>query len=324
MPKIDRAADAARLKLLAPVPATLHPAAVYLASLSEGSRATMRHALDAIASLLTGGECDALTLDWSKLRYQHTAAVRASLVQRFAPATAKKMVCALRRVLKEAARLGLMGYEDYARAVDLPRIDTPPQKLKGRALATDEIALLMDACESEARTIGIRDAAILAILRGGGLRREELAQLELKDYNPLLGELEIRSGKRKSYRKVYLPAEAIAIVEEWLEIRSRQPGALITPVRKGGKVELRHMSGDAVLKIVKRRGKKAGVADFSPHDFRRTFCSELLDDNDVVTVQKLAGHATPVTTAKYDRRGEETKRKAVERLSIPRHHRTTQ
>jgi len=183
---------------------------------------------------------------------------------------------------------------------------------------------LMDACESEARTIGIRDAAILAILRGGGVRREELVNLELKDYNPILGELEIRSGKRKSYRKVYLPAMAIAIVEEWLEIRSRQPGALITPVRKGGKVELRHMSGDAVLKIVKRRGKKAGVANFSPHDFRRTFCSELLDDNDVVTVQKLAGHATPVTTAKYDRRGEETKRKAVERLSIPRHQRTTQ
>ncbi len=37
---------------------------------------------------------------------------------------------------------------------------------------------------------------------------------------------------------------------------------------------------------------------------------------DIVTVQKLAGHASPVTTAKYDRRGEETKRLAVQRLGF--------
>jgi integrase len=37
---------------------------------------------------------------------------------------------------------------------------------------------------------------------------------------------------------------------------------------------------------------------------------------DLVTVQKLAGHASPVTTASYDRRGEETKRAAVQRLSL--------
>jgi site-specific recombinase XerD len=38
---------------------------------------------------------------------------------------------------------------------------------------------------------------------------------------------------------------------------------------------------------------------------------------DLVTVQKLAGHASPETTAKYDRRGEEAKQRAVQRLSIP-------
>jgi hypothetical protein len=39
---------------------------------------------------------------------------------------------------------------------------------------------------------------------------------------------------------------------------------------------------------------------------------------DIVTVQKLAGHASPIQTAKYDRRGEQTKRNAVQSLSIPR------
>ena len=49
----------------------------------------------------------------------------------------------------------------------------------------------------------------------------------------------------------------------------------------------------------------------------RTFCSDLLDAGvDIVTVQKLAGHSSPVTTAKYDRRGEETKRRAVQCLKL--------
>lgn len=304
------------LKLTTPVPLAQHPAFVYLDSLAAGSVPTMRQSLNAIASLLTDGECDANTLDWTKLRYQHTCAIRTALKQKYAPATANKMLCALRRVLKEAVRLDLIDPTDYTKAVDLGSISNK-RKIRGRALSKDEIADLLSVCLNDLNPGGARDAALIGILRGGGLRRAEVVKLELQDFEADTGALQIYQGKGGKDRLVYLPDGAISLVEGWLEVRGKAPGALLCPIRKGGVVQLRHMCADAVLKIVRRRAAQAGVESFSPHDFRRTFCSDLLDAGiDIVTVQKLAGHASPVTTAKYDRRGEEVKRRAVQKLGF--------
>jgi site-specific recombinase XerD len=78
------------------------------------------------------------------------------------------------------------------------------------------------------------------------------------------------------------------------------------------------MSDQAVLDIFRQRGEQAQVSAFFPHNFRRTFISNLLDAGaDISTVQKLAGHASPVTMARYDRRGEAAKRKAARLLHMP-------
>src|SRR5919197_4902117 len=69
--------------------------------------------------LLSDGRCDALSLDWTALRYPHTAAVRAQLAERYAVATANQHLSALRGVLKECWRLGYVEAEAYRRAVDL-------------------------------------------------------------------------------------------------------------------------------------------------------------------------------------------------------------
>ncbi len=80
-------------------------------------------------------------------------------------------------------------------------------------------------------------------------------------------------------------------MSDWLIWRGEEAGALFYPTRRGGKVEHRRMTDQAVLDILRQRGKEAQIASFSPHDFRRTFISNLLDRGaDISTVQKLAGH----------------------------------
>ena len=74
-----------------------NPTLVYLASLSEGSRRTMRKALDTIAGVLTSGRADAATLPWWEFRFQHTAAVRSRLAEMYAPATANRVTFAVLR-----------------------------------------------------------------------------------------------------------------------------------------------------------------------------------------------------------------------------------
>ncbi|BAZ36751.1 phage integrase (plasmid) [Calothrix sp. NIES-4101] len=303
------------LLLTEPLPLTLHPAAVYLDSLAPGSRPTMEQALNAIAALLSDDKCDYMTLDWAALRYQHTAAVRSALMKKHAPATANKMMCALRRVLEEAFKLDLIDARDYQKAVDLRSIKSS-KKQRGRALKQDEITALMRVCQEDSSPLGVRDAALIWILRCG-LRRAEVVNLNLKDFDAATGELGIVGSKGDVDRTVYMPASAIAAVSDWLVVRGRRPGPLLHPSRKGGFIDYKRMTPQSVLMIMRKRAEEAGVERFSPHDFRRTFCSDLLDKGvDIVTVQKLAGHASPVTTGKYDRRGEETKRKAMEKLDI--------
>ncbi len=313
----DLASITSPLALTIPPPLTEHPAAVYLAGLGAGSRRTMREALDTIARLLTNGRCDHLTLDWAALRYKHTAALRAALLKKYSPATANKMLGGLRRVLKEALRLELIDPLDYARAVDLRGVKVT-LSLRGRALSETEIVALMEVCFNDPQPTGARDAALFALLRGSGVRRTEAVNLNLSDLNRDTGALAVRQGKGRKDRTVYLPPSAVQVLENWLRVRGRVSGPLLTHVRKGGTVVLRRLTSQSVLFLLSKRAAEAGVAPLSPHDFRRSFISDLLDAGiDMVTVQKLAGHQDPATTSRYDRRGEEALRRAVSVLHVP-------
>lgn len=275
----------------------------------------MKQSLNAIAFLVTDGTHDAFTFEWQQLRYQHTAAIRSALMEKYAPATANKMLAAMKRTLQEARRLQLMTAEDYDRAVDIQPIKDQ-KLLKGRALSAAEISTLLNACTSDPTATGLRDAAMLCCLRVG-LRRSEVVGLNLADFESTVGVLIVLGGKGRKDRVVYLPQKANAHVVRWVELRGNTPGALFVPINKANRIVYKHLTDQAVLTIMRSRAKKAGIAHFTPHDLRRTFISDMLDSGiDISTVQQLAGHADPSTTVRYDRRGEETKRKAIEVLSL--------
>ena len=292
-----------------------HPAAVYLASLANGSKRTMRQALDTIAGLLVNN-ADAAAVDWSRVRFQHTAAIRSKLAEDYSPATVNKMLCALRGTLKAAWQLGLMSAEDYHKAASVESVNGETV-LAGRDLSPGEIAALMAACENDPSPAGARDAAIIALMYVWGLRRAEVITLDLADYDTQAERLLIR-GKRNKQRYSYPQNGEGRALADWLKVRGSAEGALFMPITKGGKIQHRRMTTQAIYNMLDKRGKEAGVSDFSPHDMRRTFVSDhLAAGTDIAIVAKMAGHASVTTTARYDRRPEEAKREAAGRLHLP-------
>jgi len=276
----------------------------------------MRQSLGVIAGLLSGGRADIRSLKWEALRYQHTQAVRSELAERYAPATTNRFLAALKGCLKECWRLGLMSAENYHRAVDLKAIksETLP---RGRALSSGELRALFEAC-ADGTKAGVRDAALLAILYAGGLRRSEAVSLDLGDYQPETGALTVRGGKGRKDRIVYPSNGSADALADWISLRGGEAGALFCPVNKGDRIHFRRMTDQAVLGIVRKRGAEAGIAPFSPHDLRRSCISSLLDAGaDLSTVKRLAGHSSETTTGRYDRRGEEAKKKAAQLLHVP-------
>lgn len=314
-----------------------NPAYVYLASLSsERSRRVMLNALRGIVAVIHGKQIEDVTADnafffqWAELRYEHTQAIRTGLQQNYSYSSVNRMLSALRRVLKECWRLGLMDNETMARACDIENVkgETVPA---GRDLAQGEILALVEACNRDENLPGgTRDAALIGVLYTCGIRRAELAQIEIKDLDLNTGAIHILHGKGNKQRTVYATNGTLTALRDWIVLRGHSAGGLFLPVQKGGKIvrtekksKLKGITPQTVYDMLKRRAKQAGVNNFTPHDFRRTFVGDLLDRGvDISTVQKMAGHSDVSTTSRYDRRPEEAKLEAAQKLHYPYKKRT--
>lgn len=328
-----------------PQPLDQNAAAVYVTSLpAVTGKRTQAQALRVIARILN---TDIDHLNWGALRYQHTAAIRARIAQVYSPATANKILSALRQTLKQAWLLGQMTAEQYSRAIELEPVtgETIPV---GRELSTGEILALMTTCQKDTnQNAGTRDAAIIGMMYAVGLRRDEVVKLDVDSYDPEKGKL-ILTGRRNKQRTAYITNGAKEALSDWLTIRGSEPGALFVEVDKSGKILTKResmmvkpfrkirgvevpnkkagqmiyrggaMTSQAIYNMLLKRAEEAGIKNFSPHDMRRTFISHLLEAGaDIAMVSKMAGHANIQTTARYDRRPEEAKRKAAELLQVP-------
>jgi site-specific recombinase XerD len=230
----------------------------------------------------------------------------------------EQLLTAVRGVLRECWRLGLLDGDAYQRVRDVGPVKgtTLPA---GRCLDAGELLALFRVCAADSGPAGPRDAAMLAMGFACGLRRAELVALDVSDYNQETGEVSVRHGKGNRSRVVWAQsAGAVAALADWLAVRGDQPGKLFLQINKSGFVSDVGMGGQSLRLMLARRAEQAGVASFAPHDLRRSFATALFDEGvDGNIVQRLMGHASPVTTAVYDRRPEAAKKTAAGRLHTP-------
>ena len=269
--------------------------------------------------------------------------------RRYKYTTVNKTLSALRGVLREAWELGLMETEHYHRAVAVRAVKgSSVSAATGRSLARGELRALIEAClapvsprKADAPVVtekGRRDAAMVALGYGCGLRRDELATLSVGDLDLVQRRVTVR-GKGNKTRVVPVPPGAFHALRDYLNVRLGGAASAVatgggpppSPIhkdmplfvraRRGGRLvtDASALTGQAVYHVLRQRAGQAGVEAFSPHDLRRTYVGDLLDEGaDLSVAQQLAGHASPTTTAGYDRRGERAKEQAASRLDVPR------
>lgn len=184
-----------------------------------------------------------------------------------------------------------------ASEIELPRME---KRLPGSALTLAQIEALL-AMPSVADPLGIRDRAMLELFYSCGLRRTELCQLELPDFNTDRRTIHVRRGKGKKDRVVPVGERAVQWIEKYvLEVRPR----LCLDTRTQA-IFLTGYGGpfnpDVVSRMVSSFMEKAGLAGKgSCHMLRHTCATHMLEGGaDIRYIQQLLGHEKLETTAIY-------------------------
>jgi integrase len=308
------------------------PARSYLDGLeSPDSKRNMGYALDIFAAFLSGGRIGRDQIPWHLLTADHRDEVRKHLLERYAerqrpggahpnPLSVNARLIAWRQVLRHAWDKGLMSADAYRRAatVSIAKGERPQRR---RFVPEEALATLFRNCALDPnRAAGARDAALMSLLFGCGLRRFEAIAL-------LYGDLEIRDdgwllsvlGKRNKQRTVGVPIGAAAYLKDWLELRGREPGPLFYPVRQNGVIvkSAQPMTNQVGNQIVDRRLKAAGVPKFSPHDLRATSTTILAGLIDFFQTMDWAGHDDANTTRTYVVAAQNLAQEIAARLHVP-------
>lgn len=139
----------------------------------------------------------------------------------------------------------------------------------------------------------------------------------MESHDPETGGIRV-VGKGDRERMLFVDNGAADALADWRVVLGEETDPLFVAIDKGGRIHRgRRMSSQAVYDLLKKRAREGGVRDVRCHDLRRSFVSDLLDAGaDISTVAQLAGHTLEVAM-RYDRRGDEAKRRAVALLHVP-------
>lgn len=298
-----------------------NPLTLYLSRLAPSSQLTMRYVLQDAADRLGFEEINLEDIDWHLLQPEHVMALVAVLREDgYAPNTSSLYVNAVRGVMNEAWRISLISQEHLLKMRSV-KASAGTRLSQGRNLRRTLIRELMDVCAADPRPQGLRDAAVIGILYGSGMRKSESVNLDLAQVNFQERSLRVIGKGNKELVK-YAPAWAFAKLQAWLEFRrehlkegEQDDNFLFNRIRRGSHITRERITKHAIYYIARQRGEQVGVK-IMPHDFRCSFITRVIEEHDLSIAQKLAHHTNIQTTASYDVRDDNERRRAIDRFDL--------
>lgn len=167
----------------------------------------------------------------------------------------------------------------------------PKGPLPAELYEARDVRALLDAC-GHSRT-GLRNAALIALMAGAGLRVSEALALEPRDVNAET--IRVRRGKGAKARTVPLDATTAAHLDRWRAVRPSEARTLISTL------EGEPVKASYVRALLPRLAQKAGVEKrVHPHGLRHFYACELARDGySLPQLSVLLGHTRTTTTAAY-------------------------
>ena len=198
--------------------------------------------------------------------------------------------------------------------VKAPRAAKPLPK----ALGVDDAGQLANLyLEAANPWLEARDAAMVELLYGSGLRVAELTGLDVAADKLSRGWLDLQAaeahvlGKGSKRRIVPIGAKALVALQAWLAVRERgvRVAARLEDTQSAPQNALfigqngTRLTSQSIWLRLKTRSQQAGLAiPVHPHMLRHSFASHLLQSSgDLRAVQELLGHANITTTQVYTR-----------------------
>jgi integrase len=221
-------------------------------------------------------------------------------IDHLSPSTVNVRLSAIRKLVGEAKRAGMIGTEEAANLKDIPNIPQRGTRL-GNWLTREQAKELLTVPD-RSKLKGKRDYVIIALLVGCALRRKELASLSVEDIQLRDGRWVIIDlvGKGGRVRTVAVPIWVKQGIDAWMAAAKIEKGRLLRPLSKSGKILAEELGDWAIWSVVEQSAKQIGIEHFGAHDLRRT-CAKLCRKNggDLEQIKFLLGHSSIQTTERY-------------------------